>query len=79
MAKNPTEISDPDEVDKQQNFAEHLRSLRQKAGLSVEQAADAAGIPAGIWQQMEGNEAYPRFSVIRPIAQALGVAPSKVL
>jgi transcriptional regulator with XRE-family HTH domain len=54
-------------------FGSHLRSLRRKAGLSQEEAADRAGIHVTYLSGVERGLRNPSIRNVRRLAQALGV------
>jgi transcriptional regulator with XRE-family HTH domain len=55
-------------------FAERLRELRNKAGLTQEQLADKSGVPLGSIRQYEQALREPYWSVVFKLAAALGVS-----
>lgn len=63
-----------------QSLGERIAFLREKAGLTVEEAADAAGISVAAWQACEEltGTRSPRLKVLWGIAAALGVRPKKL-
>ena len=55
-------------------FRSGIRNLRQRSGLSIEQAAGRAGIEAGQWREIEAGE-QPVTRVPLPLlARGLGVS-----
>jgi DNA-binding XRE family transcriptional regulator len=56
-----------------------IRSLRENAGLSQEELAQAADIGRITLLRIENGEQSPRYGTLRSIAQALGVPLSEVL
>ena len=50
-----------------------IRELRQKAGLTLQALADAAGISVGFLSQVERNKATPSLGTLAALAAALGV------
>lgn len=59
-------------------FGDHLRSLRKKAGLSQEEAADRAGIHVTYLSGVERGLRNPSIRNVRRLALALGI-PTKEL
>jgi transcriptional regulator with XRE-family HTH domain len=56
-------------------FAERLRALRERAGLTQVQLAEAAGVPIGTLRDYEQGRrrTEPAFRVTVKLAKALGV------
>lgn len=54
-------------------FGSHLRSLRNKAGLSQEEVADRAGIHVTYLSGVERGLRNPAICNVRRLAHALGV------
>jgi transcriptional regulator with XRE-family HTH domain len=54
-------------------FAARLRSLREKAGLSIPQLSAAAGLPRQTVHKLERGERRPSLETARLLAAALGV------
>lgn len=57
-----------------ETFADRLRRLRAKAGLSQTELAEASGIPKGTlldWEQ--GRNLDPRWSAVCKLADAMGL------
>lgn len=56
-------------------FAQHLRSLRERQGLSVRALAELVGVSkVTIWNWERGHS-EPRARLMSPLAKALDVAP----
>jgi transcriptional regulator with XRE-family HTH domain len=54
-------------------IGQRLHELRKRAGLSLDDVAQAAGMSkSGVWE-VEANRNDPRLSTIRKLARALGV------
>lgn len=66
-------------MDGQQLFGSRIRSLREAAGVSRERAAEDADINANYLGEIERGEKWPSIQVIRRLADALKVSPSKFL
>lgn len=69
---------------KQEAFEKRVRQLRHSAGLSIQQAAAAAGVSESYWQILEtgskkGRIANPSRSLLIAMARVLGVAPYTLL
>lgn len=56
-----------------ETFAARLTRLREAAGLSVANLADAAGLPRQTVHQLERGERKPMLETAAKLAQALGV------
>jgi transcriptional regulator with XRE-family HTH domain len=54
-------------------FANRLRELREKAGLTQMQLADASGLPLGSIRNYEQGQREPYWQVVFKLADALGV------
>jgi transcriptional regulator with XRE-family HTH domain len=56
-------------------LAARLKSLRDKAGMTQQQVATAAGLSMSLITQLEqGSKSDPRLSTLRALAGALGVS-----
>ena len=55
-------------------FAERLRELREKAGLTQQQLAEASGLPVGSLRNYEQGQREPYWQVVFKLAAALGVS-----
>jgi transcriptional regulator with XRE-family HTH domain len=56
------------------SFGQHLRALREGAGLSQPELARKAGIPLGTLRHWEGGDrGMPRLPALLRLAEALGV------
>lgn len=55
------------------SFGEHLRALREAAGLSRAELAREADVPAGTLRHWEGDRGFPGLPALLRLAQALGV------
>lgn len=56
-------------------FGERLRCARERAGLSVAQAADEAHVGRLEWQALESEVAFPTDDDCQAVAILLGVSP----
>jgi transcriptional regulator with XRE-family HTH domain len=54
-------------------FGERLRELRESAGLTQQQLADAAGVPIGSIRNYEQGQREPYWDVVYRLAPVLGV------
>lgn len=54
-------------------FGEHLRSLREGAGLSRAELSRRAGIPLSTLRNWESDRGFPRLYVLVRFAEVLGV------
>lgn len=61
------------------SLGERLRSAREAAGLSVEQAARRLGVLKSTWQAWEADRKEPRANRLTMTAGVLGVSPSWLL
>jgi transcriptional regulator with XRE-family HTH domain len=55
------------------SFGEHLRRLREGAGLSRAELARRAGVPAGTLRNWEADRGFPAMPAALRLAEALGV------
>jgi transcriptional regulator with XRE-family HTH domain len=55
------------------SFGEHLRRLREAAGLSRAELARRANVPASTLRGWEGDRGFPTFPAALRLAAALGV------
>ena len=60
-------------------FAEHLRTLRLKADLSIPALAERSGIPQATLEGWEGARKSPRIDRFPNLAKSLGVSVRKLL
>jgi transcriptional regulator with XRE-family HTH domain len=60
------------------SFGEHLRALREGAGLSRAELARKAGVPAGTLRNWEGDRGMPGLPACLRLAEALGVAVERL-
>lgn len=54
-------------------FGGRIRVARQKAGMTLQALADAAGISVGFLSQVERNKATPSLGTLAALAAALGI------
>ena len=54
-------------------FAELLKELREKAGLTQQQLADRAGLPVTSLRNHEQGQRSPSWAAVVKLAKALGV------
>ena len=54
-------------------LATNIRAARDAAGLTQDDAADAARMQTAVYSRIERGESDPRLSSLRKIAGALGV------
>lgn len=59
-------------------FGARVRALRQKAGLTQEQLAHAAGLHRAEVGFIERAEREPGITIVLPLATALGVNPGEL-
>jgi transcriptional regulator with XRE-family HTH domain len=55
------------------SFGQHLRGLREGAGLSRPELARRAGVPVGTLRNWEGDRGFPGLPALLRLAGALGV------
>jgi len=60
-------------------FAERLRMLREKAGLSVDELAEKSGIPKNTLYEWESDNRTPGIDRFPQIAETLGVTVRALL
>lgn len=60
-------------------FADELKAMREKAGLTQQQAAERAGLPLRSYQNWEGGARRPRPDAVLPLAKVLGVDAGEIL
>lgn len=60
-------------------FAVHLRGLREKAGLSIEELAEKSGIPKGTIYNWEAGRKTPVNEQFPELAKALNIKIQKLL
>ena len=61
------------------SFAERLKELRKKAGLTQEQLAEIIGIHEATIRRWELSQRQPRMDEIKKLAQALNVTDDELL
>ena len=55
-------------------IGEHIFSLRQKSGQSLQDVADAVGVSkAHVWELEKGRSKNPSFELVRKLARHFGV------
>jgi len=60
------------------SFGQHLRGLREGAGLSRAELARKAAVPAGTLRNWEGDRGFPGLPVLLRLAAALGVTVEQI-
>ena len=56
-------------------ISEHIFSLRQKSGQSLQDVADAVGVSkAHVWELEKGRSKNPSFELVRKLARHFGVS-----
>jgi transcriptional regulator with XRE-family HTH domain len=53
------------------SFGQHLRALREGAGMSRPELAREAGIPVGTLRKWEGDRCFPGLAACLRLAEAL--------
>lgn len=59
-------------------FAANVKRLREKRGLTMEQAAWAVGMHHTAWGRIEAGERKPTLATIFKLARALEVPPAEL-
>jgi putative transcriptional regulator len=59
------------------SFGEHLRTLREDAGLTRAGLAREAGVPASTLRAWEAGRGMPGLPALLRLARALGVPPER--
>lgn len=72
-------VHEPIEPAKEPTFGEHLRAAREATGLSLQAAADIAGISKQCWLELEHNKKLPRLTTLYGCAHAVGKTPCELL
>ena len=57
----------------------HLKELRTRAALTQAELAEKAGLTTAAVARIERDEAEPRMTTIRKLADALDVKPAKLV
>jgi len=70
---NPRPRKEPDKGTYSGRFAQRLKTLREKAGLTPEQAASELGITANAIYRWESDLNFPRISLFPQIAALYGL------
>jgi transcriptional regulator with XRE-family HTH domain len=60
------------------SFGEHLRGLRDAAGLSRAELARRAGVPASTLRGWEGDRGFPGIAALRGLAASLNVTVERL-
>lgn len=60
-------------------FGQHLRSIREKKGYSLRTLADHADISFNQIHKIEKGETSPSISLVKVLAEALGMKITKLL
>ncbi len=58
---------------------DNLKELRTLSALTQEELADKAGLTVTALSRIERNQAEPRPSTLRKLAEALGVSPAQII
>ena len=70
---------EPDTSTYSGRFAVRLRALREKAGMTVEEVADATGIPFKTYYNWEASRSLPSIDKLPDIAEVFGVEIRTIL
>ena len=65
--------------DRAERFAENVRRLRRRAGLSVQELADRAAVNRTYIGRIEGARSEPRLWTLVRLVGALGATPDEIL
>jgi transcriptional regulator with XRE-family HTH domain len=79
MAGGSVGGDDPAALAPLDTLARNLRRAREKAGLSQEALADAAGMHRNAVALIEAGKRDPRVSTVAKLAKALGIPPADLL
>ncbi|QNM84329.1 helix-turn-helix transcriptional regulator [Polaribacter pectinis] len=60
-------------------FGKHIRELRKKGNLSIEEIAFKAGIDAQNLRKYELGKQEMKISMLKRIADAFGISPSQLI
>lgn len=60
-------------------FAQRLRTMRERQGLSQSELGKRAGLSPAAISQLENGERRPNFSTLVNLSQALGTTPDALL
>lgn len=60
-------------------IGENLKRLRTRAALTQAELAERAGLTTAAVARVERDEAEPRMTSLRKLAEALGVDPSELV
>jgi transcriptional regulator with XRE-family HTH domain len=60
------------------SFGQHLRSLRDAAGLSRGEAARRARVPASTLRNWENDRGFPQLAALLRLAEVLGVSVERI-
>lgn len=60
-------------------FAQRLRSIRKKTKLTLEAAAERAGLSGNYWGEVERTKKVPSLDTIVAMASALGVSVESLM
>jgi transcriptional regulator with XRE-family HTH domain len=60
------------------SFAQHLRTLREAAGLSRAALARGPGVPASTLRNWQGDRGFPGVQAGMRLAEALGVTAERL-
>lgn len=60
-------------MEKNQEFASKMKSIRERQNMSIEELAEASGVKLEVLQAMENGEVIPSLTPLTKMARALGV------
>jgi transcriptional regulator with XRE-family HTH domain len=66
-------------VNRQEIFANRVRSLRLAANLSIEKASELGGLSPGFWGEVERNVKEPCLESLYGFAGGLGITVTRLL
>ncbi len=55
------------------SFGQHMRALRDEAGLTRTELARRAGVPVSTLRNWEHDRGFPHLAALRRLAEVLGV------
>jgi transcriptional regulator with XRE-family HTH domain len=65
-------------IKKTESFGEHLRTLREVAGLTLKTVAEQIGIDTSLLAKIERNERQPTKKIIKQVAEYFKVAEKEL-
>ncbi len=72
----PRQPPDPETLRRRRELGRRLRELRERAGLSQEKAAEAAGMERSFWAKLEGGQHSVLLDRVWDLARAVHADPA---